>query len=180
MSRPCVEAVTLGFIWIVAIILLAVWCSVFLFKASITEGELNGSIIFGTLGYCVELANGTSCSKYLAGYEPGQCSPFHPPLFMTGLNFFYQISTALSKFLIGSPRLWQCSIYPHLWQQLYLLFSDFLQAAAARCICHVAAVLDLQLYLRYLQLYLLFLHSYLILSSLRSRMVRSRKAQQAG
>ena len=83
MSRPRFQPVALGFT-IVAIILLIVvtFCvkSVFFFKASITEGKFNGSIKFGTLGYCVELANGTTtCSTPSVGYNPGKFSPFHPP-----------------------------------------------------------------------------------------------------
>ena len=62
--------------------------SLFHFKVSFTGGGFDGSIIFGTLGYCVEWANRTtSCSKPSFGYGLCQFSPFHPPLFMTGLNF---------------------------------------------------------------------------------------------
>ncbi|KIK70593.1 hypothetical protein GYMLUDRAFT_32636 [Collybiopsis luxurians FD-317 M1] len=43
--------------------------SVFFLKADITEGSFSGTITFGTLGYCLELSNGTSCSKPSVGYE---------------------------------------------------------------------------------------------------------------
>lgn len=46
--------------------------SVFFLRASISQGGVNGSIIFGTLGYCLELSNGTLCSKPSVGYELGQ------------------------------------------------------------------------------------------------------------
>lgn len=68
---------TPGFICtLVATILLAVvsFCvpylkSVYFLKASISEGGYNGTITFGTLGYCLELSNGTTCSKPSVGYE---------------------------------------------------------------------------------------------------------------
>ncbi|KAK0456167.1 SUR7/PalI family-domain-containing protein [Armillaria borealis] len=68
---------TPGFICtLVATILLAVvsFCvpflkSVYFLKASISEGGYNGTITFGTLGYCLELSNGTTCSKASVGYE---------------------------------------------------------------------------------------------------------------
>lgn len=68
---------TPGFIvTLVATILLAVVSfsvpylkSVFFLRASIKQGDVSGSIIFGTLGYCVELSNGTVCSKPKVGYE---------------------------------------------------------------------------------------------------------------
>lgn len=72
-----IRPATPGFICtLVATILLAVvsFCvpyikSVFFLKASIPD---NGSIIFGTLGYCIELPNGTVCSKPSVGYELGK------------------------------------------------------------------------------------------------------------
>ncbi|KAL1739709.1 SUR7/PalI family-domain-containing protein [Schizophyllum fasciatum] len=68
---------TPGFIvTLVATILLAIvsFCvpyfkSVYFLKASITVDNYSGSITFGTLGYCLELSNGTSCSKPSVGYE---------------------------------------------------------------------------------------------------------------
>ena len=79
----------------------------FFYRVSITQGRFNRSISFGTLGYCVKLTNGTTCSKLMFVNELGQLSPFNPPLFMTGLLTFYQISMVLlakiypSKFLKG-------------------------------------------------------------------------------
>lgn len=47
--------------------------TIYFMKASITEGGLNGSIIFGSLGYCLQLSNGTTCSNLTtSGYELGQ------------------------------------------------------------------------------------------------------------
>ncbi|KAF8079010.1 SUR7/PalI family-domain-containing protein [Lyophyllum atratum] len=43
--------------------------SVYFLKANISIAGNNGSITFGTLGYCLELSNGTSCSKPAVGYE---------------------------------------------------------------------------------------------------------------
>lgn len=45
--------------------------SVFFLKASLQDEGINGSIIFGTLGYCIELPEGTTCSKPSVGYELG-------------------------------------------------------------------------------------------------------------
>lgn len=46
--------------------------SVFFLTASISQNGVNGSITFGTLGYCLELSNGTICSQPSVGYELGQ------------------------------------------------------------------------------------------------------------
>jgi hypothetical protein len=46
--------------------------SVYFLKASINQGGVNGSITFGTLGYCLELSNATVCSKPSFGYKLGQ------------------------------------------------------------------------------------------------------------
>ncbi|KIP10119.1 hypothetical protein PHLGIDRAFT_125779 [Phlebiopsis gigantea 11061_1 CR5-6] len=43
--------------------------SVFFLKASLADEGVNGSITFGTLGYCIELSNGTTCSKPSVGYQ---------------------------------------------------------------------------------------------------------------
>ncbi|KAF7793410.1 hypothetical protein EIP86_004522 [Pleurotus ostreatoroseus] len=43
--------------------------SVFFLKASLSNEGISGAITFGTLGYCVELSNGTTCSKPSVGYE---------------------------------------------------------------------------------------------------------------
>ncbi|KAF8910073.1 SUR7/PalI family-domain-containing protein [Gymnopilus junonius] len=73
----CIRPATPGFlVTLVATVLLAVvsFCvpyfeSVFFLKATITVDNINGNITFGTLGYCLELANGTTCSKPSIGYE---------------------------------------------------------------------------------------------------------------
>ncbi len=70
---------TPGFlVTLVATILLAVvsfsvpWFkSVFFLKASLAVEGINGSITFGVLGYCLELSNGTTCSKPSVGYKLG-------------------------------------------------------------------------------------------------------------
>ncbi|KAK7695360.1 hypothetical protein QCA50_002552 [Cerrena zonata] len=44
--------------------------SIFFLKASLSQEGLDGSIVFGTFGYCLELAsNGTTCSKAKIGYD---------------------------------------------------------------------------------------------------------------
>ncbi|KAG6830889.1 hypothetical protein H0H92_014040 [Tricholoma furcatifolium] len=73
----CMRPATPGFlVTLVATGLLAVvsFCvpyfkSVYFLKANITEGGNSGTITFGTLGYCLELSNGTTCSQPSVGYE---------------------------------------------------------------------------------------------------------------
>ncbi len=92
---------TPGFICtLVATILLAVvsFCvpflkSVYFLKASISEGGYNGTVTFGTLGYCLELSNGTTCSKASVGYELGET--FHCTLIFWDQYFAVKISTVL-------------------------------------------------------------------------------------
>lgn len=68
---------TPGFVvTLIATILLAVvsfsvpWFkSIFFLKASLAVEGINGSITFGVLGYCLELSNGTTCSKPSIGYQ---------------------------------------------------------------------------------------------------------------
>jgi len=43
--------------------------SIFFLKASLAIEGVSGSITFGVLGYCLELNNGTTCSKPTVGYE---------------------------------------------------------------------------------------------------------------
>jgi len=43
--------------------------SVFFLRASLENQGISGSVIFGTLGYCLELPNGTTCSKPSIGYS---------------------------------------------------------------------------------------------------------------
>lgn len=71
---------TPGFlVTLIATILLAVvsfsvpWFkSIFFLKASLAVEGVSGSITFGVLGYCLELNNGTTCSKPSIGYELGK------------------------------------------------------------------------------------------------------------
>jgi len=73
----CIRPATPGFILTaLATALLAVvsFCvpffkSVFFLKASITVDDVPGTVTFGTLGYCLELAGITTCSKPSVGYE---------------------------------------------------------------------------------------------------------------
>ncbi|KAI0315656.1 SUR7/PalI family-domain-containing protein [Amylostereum chailletii] len=43
--------------------------SVYFLKASLQVEGISGNITFGTLGYCTELSNGTTCSKPAVGYQ---------------------------------------------------------------------------------------------------------------
>ncbi|KAJ7045046.1 SUR7/PalI family-domain-containing protein [Mycena alexandri] len=73
----CMRPATPGFILTTAATaLLAVvsFCvpyfkSIYFLKADISSGGASGTITFGTLGYCVELSSGTTCSKASVGYE---------------------------------------------------------------------------------------------------------------
>ncbi|KAG7452213.1 pali-domain-containing protein [Guyanagaster necrorhizus] len=77
INMAILRPATPGFICtLVATILLAVVSfgvpllkSVYFLKASISEDGYNGTITFGTLGYCLDLSNGTTCSKASVGYE---------------------------------------------------------------------------------------------------------------
>ena len=56
---------------------------IFFLRASFGEGDFNGSVILGTLGFCLEFFNVTSngtelaCSQPAIIYQPGQFPPFH-------------------------------------------------------------------------------------------------------
>ena len=75
-----IKPATPGFITtLVATILLAVvsfsvpyFHSVFFLKASLAAEGQSGDITFGTLGYCLEMNNTTTCSNATVGYELGQ------------------------------------------------------------------------------------------------------------
>lgn len=45
--------------------------SVYFLKASLSVEGIDGTITFGVLGYCLELSNGTTCSKATVGYKLG-------------------------------------------------------------------------------------------------------------
>lgn len=47
--------------------------SVYFLKATITG--FDGSLTFGTLGYCLDIAGKVSCSKPSVGYEIGEYTP---------------------------------------------------------------------------------------------------------
>ncbi|KII94051.1 hypothetical protein PLICRDRAFT_66343, partial [Plicaturopsis crispa FD-325 SS-3] len=72
-----IRPATPGFIvTLVATILLAIvsfsvpWFkSVFFLKASLAVEGVSGNITFGTLGYCLQLSNGTTCSPASVGYQ---------------------------------------------------------------------------------------------------------------
>jgi hypothetical protein len=46
--------------------------SVYFLKANISVQGFSGTITFGTLGYCLELSNGTTCSHPSVGYQLGE------------------------------------------------------------------------------------------------------------
>jgi len=46
--------------------------SVYFLKASLSVENVDGTITFGVLGYCLELNNGTTCSKPSIGYQLGE------------------------------------------------------------------------------------------------------------
>jgi hypothetical protein len=77
----CIRPATPGFIaTLVATGLLAVVSfgvplikSVYFLKA--TVDGFNGSLTFGTLGYCLDNGGKVTCSKPSVGYELGECSP---------------------------------------------------------------------------------------------------------
>lgn len=76
----CIRPATPGFlVTLTATVLLAVVTfsvpylkSVYFLKASLSQEGIDGSITFGTLGYCTTLANGTVCSKPSIGYSLGE------------------------------------------------------------------------------------------------------------
>lgn len=82
-NMSCIRPATPGFIvTLVATALLAVvsFCvpyfkSVYFLRADINIGNNHGAITFGTLGYCLELSNGTTCSSPSIGYQLGTESP---------------------------------------------------------------------------------------------------------
>ncbi|KAJ8482688.1 hypothetical protein ONZ45_g6112 [Pleurotus djamor] len=43
--------------------------SLYFLKASISVNNVNGTITFGTLGYCLDLPNNSTCSKPAVGYQ---------------------------------------------------------------------------------------------------------------
>ena len=46
--------------------------SIYFLKASFNQDNTAGSLTFGTLGYCLTLPNGTTCSKPSVGYQLGK------------------------------------------------------------------------------------------------------------
>ena len=75
----CIRSATPGFlVTLTAAVLLAIvsfsvpyFKSVFFLKASLTVENVNGNLTLGTLGYCIELSNGTTCTSPSVGYEFG-------------------------------------------------------------------------------------------------------------
>ncbi|KAI0686014.1 SUR7/PalI family-domain-containing protein [Cytidiella melzeri] len=63
--------VTLAAAALLAVVVFSVpyFKSIFFLKASLESEGISGSIIFGTLGYCVEIPGNTTCSKPSIGYE---------------------------------------------------------------------------------------------------------------
>ncbi|KAK2461464.1 hypothetical protein APHAL10511_005927 [Amanita phalloides] len=73
----CFRPATPGFIVTLAatiILALVSFCvpylkPIYFLKANVSNSGFSGSITFGTLGYCLQLSNGTTCSKPSVGYE---------------------------------------------------------------------------------------------------------------
>ncbi|KAH9937340.1 SUR7/PalI family-domain-containing protein [Fomitopsis serialis] len=66
--------------------------SIYFLKATINVGNTNGTFTFGTLGYCVQLSNGTTCSKPSVGYELDVNT-------LLGDNTFIKIPNVLVKWI---------------------------------------------------------------------------------
>ncbi|GBE77659.1 hypothetical protein SCP_0105400 [Sparassis crispa] len=66
--------------------------SIYFLKGSINENNVHGSITFGVLGYCLQLPNGTTCSKPSVGYELNVNE-------LLGDNTSIQIPTVLVKWI---------------------------------------------------------------------------------
>jgi hypothetical protein len=45
--------------------------SVYFLKASLSYEKVDGSVTFGVLGYCLDIASNTTCSKPSVGYSLG-------------------------------------------------------------------------------------------------------------
>lgn len=83
----CFRPATPGFlITLAATVILAVVSfsvpllkSIYFLKASVSQSGFSGSVTFGTLGYCLQLSNGTTCSKPSVGYELGSSLPYLSP-----------------------------------------------------------------------------------------------------
>ncbi|KIO08496.1 hypothetical protein M404DRAFT_133783 [Pisolithus tinctorius Marx 270] len=96
----CMRPATPGFIVTsVAAILLAVVSfsvplikSVYFLKASLTVENIDGTITFGTLGYCMTISGSTSCSSASVGYELDINA-------LVGDNSSLQIPTVVVKWL---------------------------------------------------------------------------------
>ena len=73
LLRPATPGflVTLAAAGLLAVVTFSVpyFKSVFFLRASLENEGVSGSVIFGTLGYCLELSNGTTCSKPSVGYS---------------------------------------------------------------------------------------------------------------
>jgi len=82
----CIRPATPGFVvTLAATALLALvsfsvpWFkSIFFLQASLSFDNEVGVITFGTLGYCIELAGGITCSKPTIGYELGTVHQYDP------------------------------------------------------------------------------------------------------
>ncbi|TDL28338.1 pali-domain-containing protein [Rickenella mellea] len=67
--------------------------SIYFLKASFSTGSDTGVITFGTLGYCLQLNNGTTCSKPSVGYQ------FNPNNLLGDSISFAQIPTVVVKWI---------------------------------------------------------------------------------
>ncbi|KAL4241701.1 pH-response regulator palI/RIM9 [Abortiporus biennis] len=66
--------------------------SVYFLKASLSVEGISGSVTFGVLGYCLQLPNGTTCSKPSVGYQLDINS-------LVGDNTAIQIPTVVVKWI---------------------------------------------------------------------------------
>ncbi|KAH9950909.1 SUR7/PalI family-domain-containing protein [Amylocystis lapponica] len=66
--------------------------SIYFLKATLTQQGITGSVVFGTLGYCLTLPNGTTCSKPSVGYELNVNA-------LLGDDTFIQIPNVLVKWI---------------------------------------------------------------------------------
>ncbi|KAJ3829358.1 hypothetical protein F5880DRAFT_449346 [Lentinula raphanica] len=100
----CLRPNTPGFICtLVATVLLALvsfsvihFESIYFLKAHITEDRYNGTFTFGALGYCLELSNGTFCSRPSIGYEPDTNSLIGQNTSLNGISRVAVKGTTLS------------------------------------------------------------------------------------
>lgn len=122
-TMTCFKPATPGFVvTLVATVLLIFvtfgvpWIkTIYFLKATVKD--LDGEILFGTFGYCMKQANGTTCSKPSVGYEIGTVQPIPNHLLVLKIDARYQHAVGkrhqdpnskrsgqMDHILPGSPR----------------------------------------------------------------------------